>query len=302
MKELARYCTDRSHVVRGCTAYGDEKEMTNFWFKDNGSQILAVAHLDTVQPEGSSFAYSGKSNRGNGIVYSPTLDNRLGAYIIRELLPQMGIAVDWLFTDHEEIGRSTAQFFGPYKEYNWIISFDRAGTDVVLYQYETAETVNLVTQSGARVGIGSYSDIAYMEHLGVAGFNWGCGMEKYHSKDGYFFTDDLDRMLGHFQRFYQANASHAILHDPISHQTYLDSLSGGWGDGWDDENSSLGAWTAEDEENWNRWMVQESKQYRQLWEDWADCEYCQSTHDRNQLTDHYGSLLCAKCAKQLHLL
>ena len=47
------------------------------------------------------------------MVHSGALDDRLGAYIILDLLPKLGINVDVLLTVGEEQGRSTANFFAP---------------------------------------------------------------------------------------------------------------------------------------------------------------------------------------------
>jgi hypothetical protein len=187
----ARRAFDREGLARICEmperdfapAYGmdtyviEKRETDNFYaYKDNGSNVLAVAHLDTVglaHERGCHFL----DTEGGPVVYSRALDDRLGAYIILDLLPSLGITCDVLLTVGEESGRSTAEFFEPPtgKDYNWMIEFDRGGTDVVMYQYEDRATTKLVEASGARVGDGIFSDIAYLEHLGIKGFNWGVG-------------------------------------------------------------------------------------------------------------------------------
>jgi hypothetical protein len=147
----------------------EQPEPDNFYFfKDNGADVLAVAHLDTVQPHHNRPAQIIDTADGM-VVYSGALDDRLGAYVILELLPALGIEYDWLLTTGEEMGMSTASYFNPPagKDYNWMIEFDRGGTDVVMYQYEDKESLKLIRRSGAQIGDGIFSDICYLEHLGI---------------------------------------------------------------------------------------------------------------------------------------
>jgi hypothetical protein len=125
----------------------------NYIFRDRGERVLGVAHLDTVLP-GTQFAHDGDR------VFCPSLDDRLGVYMLSELLPLLGVKFDLLLTDGEERGCSTARWFVPPRRYNWMFSFDRAGTDVVLYQYYSPANRRLLHRAGFRVGVGSYSDIA----------------------------------------------------------------------------------------------------------------------------------------------
>lgn len=172
-----------------------------YGFRDNGSDILAVAHLDTVvYPHQRLCNFI--DTAGGEIVYSGALDDRLGAYINLDLLPKLGVNADILVTTGEESGMSTASFFEPRKEYKWIIEFDRGGTDVVLYEYEDDDTRDLVEMTGARVGQGSFSDISYMEHVGVKAFNWGTGYDDYHSVRSHAYLDDTFKMVDHFLDFH----------------------------------------------------------------------------------------------------
>lgn len=181
----------------------------NFYlFKDNGSSILAVAHLDTVVSHEKRRAVLAETEAGD-VVYSGALDDRLGAYVLAEMLPSMGLTFDLLFTTGEEMGRSTAEHFVPSdhhdREYNWIIEFDRGGTDVVLYQYEDATLVERVEDTGMIVEQGIFSDISSMEHLGVKAMNWGVGYEgDYHSTRGHVWTENLFYMVDGFLDFHEA--------------------------------------------------------------------------------------------------
>jgi hypothetical protein len=185
-----------------------------YHFRDNGSRVLAVAHLDTVVPRNRRRAHFRDSKAGP-MVISGALDDRLGAYVILGLLPMLDIRCDVLLTVGEEWGQSTASYFEPAKEYDWIIEFDRAGTDVVMYQYEDAASRRAVEASGARLGVGSFSDIAYLEHVGVKAFNWGVGYGgNYHSEAGYACLSDTFAMVARYLRFHKRNAGAVMRHEP----------------------------------------------------------------------------------------
>ncbi len=182
-----------------------------YYFQDNGARVLAVAHLDTVGLPHQRRASFVDTEAGE-VLYSRALDDRLGAYTILELLPAMGIKYDVLLTTGEESGQSTAAYFQADKHYDWIIEFDRGGTDVVLYQYEDDELIRLVRQTGAPVGEGIFSDVSYMEHVGVKGINWGVGYQDYHGPRAHVFLDDYFEMIARYLKFDQNNAGTHMPH------------------------------------------------------------------------------------------
>lgn len=188
-----------------------------YYYQDNGSDVLAIAHLDSVQSDGTCNVVETAAGL---LVTSGTLDDRLGAYVILDLLPRLGITCDWLLTTDEEIGQSTADEFFTDKPYNWMFQFDRGGTDVVMYEYETDALCELVEDSGARVGLGSYSDICMLDHLGIAGFNWGVGYQDYHSARSHAWLEDTFRMVARFVKFYEANATTRLDHTPIEPEAH----------------------------------------------------------------------------------
>ena len=167
-----------------------------YWFKDNGGSVLAVAHLDSVQPC-THFHEMNLPHKHR--VYCPVLDDRLGVYIILSLLPKLGLKYDILLTTDEEIGRSTAQNFVTEKQYNWIFEFDRKGDDVVMYDYETKEMKENLEKVGWKVGRGSYSDISELEFLECKAFNFGTGYQDYHSLDAYV---DIKVLTANIQKFF----------------------------------------------------------------------------------------------------
>lgn len=181
-KRLERVCNMPIKNFRGMGRY--DKTGRYVFIPSNNlkpATMLAVAHLDTVRQE-TNFRWD------NNNVYSPRLDNRLGTYIILELLPKYlkklgytDVSYDILLTEDEEMGNSTAQYFKTDKPYNFMFSFDRTGRDVVMYQFENDRDVTRLEGAGFAVGIGSYSDIAELDTLKCAGYNIGCGMTDYHS-------------------------------------------------------------------------------------------------------------------------
>jgi hypothetical protein len=215
----------------------DQPHHDYYNFRDNGSKVLAVAHLDNVvDPELIQCNFL--NTAGGPVVYSPALDDRLGAYIILDLLPKLGITYDVLLTTGEEWGQSTAAFFEPPKEYDWIIEFDRGGMDVVMYQYDDDETRDLVRDAGARVGEGSFSDIAYLEHLGVKAFNWGVGYQDYHSVRSHAYLDDTFTMVEHYLSFHENNDGIRLPHTKT-----VKVASRSTTEGWE-------SWTDKD---WDKW-------------------------------------------------
>lgn len=163
-------------------------------FADNGASMLGVAHLDYV-------GWSKPRFKG-GIVYCPQLDDRLGAWVLLDVLPKLGIKFDLLLTDSEELGRSTAQYFDAPREYNWIFEFDRAGIDAVMYEYETPEYCDMLASVGYEIGDGSFTDICSLTHLGCAGFNFGTGYHQQHTDECYAALDETKLSVDRFAKLY----------------------------------------------------------------------------------------------------
>jgi hypothetical protein len=128
-------------------------------FTNNGSDILGICHVDTVP-------HKPRYKESHGKAYSTALDDRLGVYILTKALPERGIVLDFLLTDNEESGASTARYFDAPKVYNWCVEFDRAGSDVVLYQYDDGQLDDAFAEVGLEVGFGSYSDICDLPDAG----------------------------------------------------------------------------------------------------------------------------------------
>lgn len=166
------------------------------------SKVLGIAHLDTVLS--LNHFHKVKIDKKD-IVINAQLDDRLGVYVMLDILPKLGIDFDLLLTEGEELGLSTAMHFNPSKEYNWMFSFDRHGDDVVLYQYEDNYINTALKDSKFRIGKGTFSDIAFLEHLGIKGFNIGTGYEGEHSDMCYADISILNQQIARFLDFYRKN-------------------------------------------------------------------------------------------------
>lgn len=269
---------DAAMLVHVCetddfTQWADRVELPHdrfYWYRDNGARVLAVAHLDTVQHDRTCHVVDSAAGL---LAVSGALDDRLGAYVILELLPRLGITCDVLLTTDEERGQSTAyEFAEDYaegKQYDWIIEFDRGGTDVVMYQYETPELIAMVESIGARVGDGSYSDIADLESLGCAAFNWGVGYVDYHSPRAHAWLADTFRMVSRYVSFHALFAGQYLEHVPDERDSWLEA------DAWIVKNDN--AWQEEcwiDADCGHSVDIADELTYREVSRDYIVCVVC----------------------------
>jgi hypothetical protein len=142
---------------------------------------LLVCHADTVVNAGN-----GKHNWAidGSLVNSIALDDRLGLalliWAIRTCPDDIGQCA-MLVCDDEETGNSTAQEFVEDIRPNWLMEFDRRGTDVVTYEYESDLWHGILGSVGFTIGSGTFSDICYLSSYGVCGVNVGVGYHREHS-------------------------------------------------------------------------------------------------------------------------
>lgn len=161
--------------------------------------VLAVAHLDHVGEPITIPPTSDKDKYFSSIA----LDDRLGVYVILEVLPELGIFPSVLLTEDEEIGISSAAWFeDTTRQYNWMFQFDRQGVDVVMYQYDSDENRKLLSSYGFKFNRGSFSDICYLAHLGITGYNFGTAYWLQHSNDCFMLSDELIKQINRFATFY----------------------------------------------------------------------------------------------------
>jgi len=212
-------------------------------FQDNGSSVLAVAHMDIA---GNIKDKQGIFAMANNVVVSPALDDRLGVFIITKLLPAFGVLPDILLTTDEEKGASTASFFDAPKDYNWVFSFDRSGADVVMYDYKTTALAQLLGAMGFDVGFGSFSDICWLDHLGVSGFNFGTGYYREHTVKCHAQLNTTIFMVGLFIEFFKEFKDTKFEYTPTyggrygGYGGYVDYYEAEWEEYFDGSEERLG--------------------------------------------------------------
>lgn len=210
------------------------KKCERYIYQDNQSNILGVAHLDTVIPVSKSFAYYATPD--DNYVYSSALDDRIGVYTLLDILPKFNITVDILLTDNEETCMSSAKFFHPSKKYNWIFSFDRMGVPPVCYQYLDTTLINRLASVGLLgASVGAYSDIADLDFLRVQGINFGTGLHNGHSHLCYISVKEYFTSVFLFTKFYEKFKNCKMKWKPEKHwkKKYKYSWAG-WGGGEED--------------------------------------------------------------------
>jgi len=196
-------------------------------FRDNGGSVLAVAHCDCCS--GLPQHFSTASLTDETLVFCPQLDDRLGVYTLLDMLPNLGVKVDVLLTQNEEIGRSTAGLFSSGKEYNWIAGFDRRGTGAVMYHYEFRQAHKFF-----RIERGSYSDISLLGHLGAQALNVGVGYYQEHTSRCYFVVEEYLSQIGQFAQMWEALHGQRFYHQ----ERWPSRREMGWtiDNRWPDEN------------------------------------------------------------------
>ena len=205
--KLQEYCESSISDVLAKTEVRGKKGKQH-GFIDNGSDILAVCHLDTVQ-QGNHFEVAKLEKET--LIFNPKLDDRLGVYTILDLLPKLGIKLDILLTENEESGQSTASDFIAEKEYNWIVEFDRKGEGAVLYQFDDWENT---VEKYFEIGHGSFSDITDLDELGCCAINIGIGYHDCHSSRAFCVLEEYYLQISRFLEFYEENKNTAYPHSP----------------------------------------------------------------------------------------
>lgn len=180
-------------------------------FIDNGSDVLFVAHIDTV------LLPKIKKQKPKRI-HATGLDDRLGCLLAFNLGIELG--ADILLTDDEEKCRSTAEYH-VCKNYNWVVEFDRMGDDVVTYGNESYEFQHALIEYW-NIGYGSYSDITDLPTLACC-FNLGIGYQHAHSKDSYVDLKVLEIQIEKFRLFYEKYKTTKFIADPESSNTYTNT-------------------------------------------------------------------------------
>ena len=220
---------------------------------NNGSKVLAVAHMDAV-----GFT---KPKCTKKTVTATQLDDRLGVAIILDLLPALGINVDVLLADSEEIGRTTVRYhpFDDDHPYKWMVEFDRKGVDVVTYDYTEKPWEKALKDAGFKLGRGSFSDISALDDLKICGVNVGVAYYQPHTKACNCVLPSTLANVAKFHKFY------------LQHQNTLFDY---------DEERCVPEWKKNWKKNWNKnWNGKRWGQSR-LYTGWGD-------NDGYRLEDEY---------------
>lgn len=181
-------------------------------FIDNNAPVLAVAHLDWVDYKKPKY----KKQYKNTLIYDcPQLDDRLGVWMILDMLPKAGIKCDVLLTDSEELGLSTASCFKPPKQYNWMMEFDRQGGGTAMYDYEDAEMRQLLWKYDYDVDQGSFTDICELYSLKCKGFNFGVGYHRQHTDECYANLSETFDSFRKVQSMYSDLSNTYLEHEEV---------------------------------------------------------------------------------------
>jgi len=215
----------------GLTQY-TTKSGKRFWYKDNGSKVLFVAHQDTVQDPG---VFQPVRFKHDTWIFSPTHDDRLGMYVALDYLPKAKIKFDILITDDEEDGRSTALWFDAPKKYNWMFMFDRRGDGAVCYQYDDEKIRYKLGKHNFRVDKGTYSCLRDLEHLGCTGVNFGVGYYDNHEEEAFASMATLRRQLRKFIDFYKEYEFVSMKHD-VGYERFAEAISY---NSWEDKKETF---------------------------------------------------------------
>lgn len=193
-------------------------DKTNRIFIDRKSDILFVAHIDTVHtPE--------LRKHQNNRIWASGLDDRLGCAIAYELSKSWN--VDLLICDHEESGFSSGQHH-ELKEYNWIAEFDRSGGDVVTYDLENDEFTDCLKEYFT-IGWGTFSDLCLLKTKACC-VNIGIGYKHDHSIDSFVDIGVLNNQLAKFRKFYHKNKTTKFVQDPEKMKNNVYQMFGAYSD------------------------------------------------------------------------
>jgi hypothetical protein len=83
----------------------------------------------------------------------------------------------------------------------------------VMYDYETTQYRRMLEDAGWQVGVGSFSDISYLTHLGCMGFNVGVGYKDYHALGAYFDVNVYLMAIAKFAFFYDQHSQTLLKHE-----------------------------------------------------------------------------------------
>ncbi len=187
-----------------------------YWHINNNAKVLLVAHMDTVQTPGLTSATTGTG-----------FDDRLGVFLAHKLTQKYPNLFDMLITDYEESGASTAEYFKPVHDYNYIIGLDRAGDDYVDYG-EACDDFHkdFKAATGIKKSWGSFSDICYMGEVSCSKINLGIGVFNSHSRMSGYKPKECISNIASMLDFVRAHDKHYAKGDG---ERWATPTKGSWG-------------------------------------------------------------------------
>jgi hypothetical protein len=213
VKSLQKFCRSKLDFF---DQFG-EKELTAsgpLWYKDNGSNVLAVLPLDVSE---KARHFSTLSVSHDKRYYCPALHRRVAAYIVLDYLAKMNILVDVLLTTGEEKLDPSGLYFQipPNKKYNWIFNFTHEGIDVGCYDYYDYSIETPLRRAGWKHVYGGYDGIVELaDVLRVKGFNFGAGLYKIGTLDAHVSSRDFMYSMKRFITFFKENYNNKFTHTP----------------------------------------------------------------------------------------
>jgi hypothetical protein len=182
-------------------------------FIDRGSDVLFVAHIDTVQ---TPRFRKQKENK----IWAAGLDDRLGCALADHYAREWN--VDLLICDYEESAMSSGSHHD-LKEYNWIAEFDRNGGDVVTYDMENDDWLNCLHKY-FDIGWGTFSDLCSLKTKCCA-LNIGIGYKHDHSEDSYVDLCIMNNQIKKFKEFFDVYKDTKFVQDE---EKYRNNIYTGW--------------------------------------------------------------------------
>lgn len=266
-RELCYYLTATTETLLGT---GQRYLVRESPVRQERGRVALVAHADHYD---LGTTYCGDS----GTIISSALDDRLGCYLSATIQRAMSCyPIDTIWTDDEEKGASTASrlprdFLSRYCAF---IELDRRGADVVTYDLDSPAFLDLLTNCGMEIGIGSYSDICRLDTDRCA-CNVGIGYHHEHSPGCYLDESELQE---------QYPKVIALIKKLLSRDAWVRearprwgagrgfAFSGGYGGGyggrtpwpWDDDATASTAaddWRTRDTEEWQAWCAEQDARH-----------------------------------------
>jgi hypothetical protein len=238
-----------------------------YWFKNNNSDVLSVAHIDHVGKDNPSF-YMDNHN----FVSCISLDDRLGIYCILDIYPKLGIVTDILITDFEETGHSTAIKFDPKRKYNWIVELDRKLDGFVTYK-DYAKYYDLLIYHFGTHHHGSFSDISILpQSFDTLCFNLGIGYNKEHTQNCYANLNHTINAIYNLKRFWLLYKDEPMNVDYIKSYRY---------DDWD----------------YKPVISKKDIHYNDPSKWYLKCDYCEIEDNNLTYNSTYDVWLCEDCQK-----